>query len=84
MLHMKVIVQLIVESLNPKKEEEDVRFESQLIDNVYVTLNFTGVWIMHCHLDVHLPWGLATAFVVENGPTPSTRLPPPPADLPQC
>ncbi|KAJ4704540.1 Laccase [Melia azedarach] len=46
--------------------------------------NNPGVWIMHCHLDVHLPWGLATAFVVENGPTPSTRLPPPPADLPQC
>ncbi|OMP14333.1 Cupredoxin [Corchorus olitorius] len=43
-----------------------------------------GVWIMHCHLDVHLPWGLATVFVVENGPTPTTTLPPPPADLPQC
>ncbi|XVE76483.1 hypothetical protein DITRI_Ditri12bG0176800 [Diplodiscus trichospermus] len=43
-----------------------------------------GVWIMHCHLDVHLSWGLATAFVVENGPTPATTLPPPPADLPKC
>lgn len=39
---------------------------------------------MHCHLDVHLPWGLATAFVVENGPTLSTTLPPPPPDLPKC
>ncbi|MCD7450511.1 Laccase-7 [Datura stramonium] len=46
--------------------------------------NNPGVWLMHCHLDVHLPWGLATAFVVENGPTPSTRLPPPPPDLPKC
>ncbi|CAL5388481.1 unnamed protein product [Camellia sinensis] len=46
--------------------------------------NNPGVWLMHCHLDVHLPWGLATAFVVENGPTPSTTLPPPPPDLPQC
>ncbi|GLT37540.1 hypothetical protein SLA2020_118510 [Shorea laevis] len=46
--------------------------------------NNPGVWFTHCHLDVHLPWGLATAFVVENGPTPSTTLPPPPADLPQC
>ncbi|OMO97394.1 Multicopper oxidase, type 1 [Corchorus olitorius] len=46
--------------------------------------NNPGVWIMHCHLDVHLPWGLATVFVVENGPTPTTTLPPPPADLPQC
>ncbi|CAI9760810.1 unnamed protein product [Fraxinus pennsylvanica] len=46
--------------------------------------NNPGVWLMHCHLDVHLPWGLATAFVVENGPTPSTTLPPPPPDLPKC
>ncbi|KAG9453252.1 hypothetical protein H6P81_006156 [Aristolochia fimbriata] len=46
--------------------------------------NNPGVWIMHCHLDVHLPWGLATAFKVENGPTPSSSLPPPPSDLPVC
>ncbi|XP_065853217.1 laccase-7 [Euphorbia lathyris] len=46
--------------------------------------NNPGVWFMHCHLDVHLPWGLATAFVVENGPTLGSTLPPPPADLPQC
>ncbi|KAI3474799.1 hypothetical protein Pfo_030058 [Paulownia fortunei] len=45
---------------------------------------FFCVWLMHCHLDVHLPWGLATAIVVENGPTPSTRLPPPPPDFPKC
>ncbi|XP_058215399.1 laccase-7-like isoform X2 [Rhododendron vialii] len=46
--------------------------------------NNPGVWIMHCHLDAHLSWGLATAFVVENGPTLSTSLPPPPPDLPLC
>nr|AIS22739.1 laccase 7 [Dimocarpus longan]AIS22740.1 laccase 7 [Dimocarpus longan] len=46
--------------------------------------NNPGIWLMHCHLDVHLPWGLATAFEVENGPTPSSTLPPPPHDLPQC
>lgn len=46
--------------------------------------NNPGVWLIHCHLDVHMPWGLATAFVVENGPTPSSTLPPPPPDLPQC
>ncbi|KAJ6362933.1 hypothetical protein OIU78_003177 [Salix suchowensis] len=46
--------------------------------------NNPGVWIMHCHLEVHVPWGLATAFVVENGPTKDSTLPPPPADLPQC
>ncbi|KAI8014159.1 Laccase-7 [Camellia lanceoleosa] len=46
--------------------------------------NNPGVWLMHCHMDVHLPWGLAMAFVVENGPTPSTTLPSPPRDLPHC
>ncbi|XP_077238839.1 laccase 7 [Tasmannia lanceolata] len=46
--------------------------------------NNPGVWLMHCHLDVHLPWGLATAFLIENGPTPSSTLPPPPLDLPRC
>ncbi|XP_028783447.1 laccase-7-like [Neltuma alba] len=44
-----------------------------------------GIWLVHCHIDNHLTWGLAMAFEVENGPTPETTLPPPPADLPtQC
>ncbi|XP_054781437.1 laccase-7-like [Prosopis cineraria] len=46
--------------------------------------NNPGIWFMHCHIDAHLPWGLATAFEVENGPTPETSVPPPPADLPMC
>ncbi|GMP50974.1 hypothetical protein CsSME_00017382 [Camellia sinensis var. sinensis] len=46
--------------------------------------NNPGVWLMHCHMDIHVPWGLSMAFVVENGPTPSTTLPPPPRDLPKC
>lgn len=43
-----------------------------------------GVWFLHCHVDDHNLWGLVTAFIVENGPTPSTSLGPPPADLPKC
>ncbi|XP_068661187.1 laccase-7-like [Aristolochia californica] len=46
--------------------------------------NNPGVWIMHCHMDVHVPRGLVGAFVVENGPTRSSTLPPPPNDLPRC
>ncbi|GAB4833917.1 hypothetical protein Ancab_032164 [Ancistrocladus abbreviatus] len=46
--------------------------------------NNPGVWLMHCHLEVHLSWGLATAFVVDNGGTPSSTLPPPPSDFPKC
>ncbi|XP_058099506.1 laccase-7-like [Magnolia sinica] len=46
--------------------------------------NNPGVWLMHCHLDVHLSWGSSTAFVIDNGPTASSTLPPPPLDLPRC
>ncbi|XP_010931307.1 laccase-3 [Elaeis guineensis] len=43
-----------------------------------------GVWLMHCHLDVHITWGLAMAFLVENGVGMLQSLEPPPADLPIC
>ncbi|KAF6144815.1 hypothetical protein GIB67_038914 [Kingdonia uniflora] len=43
-----------------------------------------GIWYMHCHLDVHLKWGLAMAFLVEDGIGELQSLEPPPADLPQC
>lgn len=43
-----------------------------------------GVWFVHCHLEEHTSWGLATAFVVGNGPGPSQCLLPPPEDLPSC
>ncbi|KAJ4835861.1 Lactose Permease [Turnera subulata] len=43
-----------------------------------------GVWLMHCHFDVHLSWGLRMAWIVLDGPLPNQKLPPPPADLPKC
>ncbi|WOK95845.1 laccase-3 [Canna indica] len=43
-----------------------------------------GVWLVHCHLDVHITWGLAMAFLVENGVGELQSLEPPPADLPLC
>ncbi|KAH9325257.1 hypothetical protein KI387_005435 [Taxus chinensis] len=43
-----------------------------------------GVWFMHCHLEVHTTWGLAMAFMVENGPTAQQSIRPPPSDLPPC
>jgi laccase len=39
---------------------------------------------MHCHLDVHITWGLAMIFVVSNGPDSLLSLDSPPMDLPQC
>ncbi|TVU19683.1 hypothetical protein EJB05_35848, partial [Eragrostis curvula] len=43
-----------------------------------------GVWIMHCHFDVHLSWGLSMAWLVNDGPLPNQKLPPPPSDIPKC
>ncbi|KAM1115546.1 hypothetical protein TB2_006076 [Malus domestica] len=43
-----------------------------------------GVWLMHCHFDVHLSWGLRMAWVVQDGKLPNQKLPPPPSDLPKC
>ncbi|KAF3619459.1 putative leucine-rich repeat receptor-like protein kinase IMK3-like [Capsicum annuum] len=43
-----------------------------------------GVWLMHCHLDVHITWGLAMAFLVENGISELESLEAPPEDLPVC
>lgn len=39
---------------------------------------------MHCHLDVHITWGLAMAFLVENGVTELEKLEAPPLDYPVC
>jgi laccase len=43
-----------------------------------------GVWLMHCHLDAHITWGLATAFLVEDGVGVLETLEDPPEDLPIC
>lgn len=44
----------------------------------------TGVWFMHCHLERHLSWGMDTTLIVTNGPTPNTKLLPPPPYMPPC
>ncbi|KAE8791030.1 Laccase-15 [Hordeum vulgare] len=49
----------------------------------FVTNN-PGVWFLHCHFGYHSSSGMAVAFVVENGPTLDSTLPPPPEDLPSC
>ncbi|KAE9460237.1 hypothetical protein C3L33_07853, partial [Rhododendron williamsianum] len=43
-----------------------------------------GVWFMHCHLEIHLSWGLSVVFIVKNGQGELETLPHPPADLPRC
>ncbi|XP_048548225.1 laccase-15-like [Triticum urartu] len=43
-----------------------------------------GVWFLHCHYEKHASSGMAMAFMVENGPTLDSTLPPPPSDYPSC
>lgn len=44
----------------------------------------TGTWLLHCHLDVHITWGLAMSFLVEDGVGVLQTLEAPPEDLPVC
>ncbi|RCV39280.1 hypothetical protein SETIT_8G210600v2 [Setaria italica] len=43
-----------------------------------------GVWLMHCHYEFHFSMGMAAIFIVEDGPTVRTSLPPPPLELLAC
>ncbi|KAL6654342.1 hypothetical protein ACP70R_007807 [Stipagrostis hirtigluma subsp. patula] len=43
-----------------------------------------GIWYMHCHYEFHLSMGMAALFIVEDGPTVDTSLPPPPKDFQTC
>ncbi|PWA37594.1 Cupredoxin [Artemisia annua] len=43
-----------------------------------------GVWFMHCHIEIHMSWGLKMAWAVMDGKLPNQKLPPPPLDLPKC
>lgn len=43
-----------------------------------------GVWFMHCHLERHASWGMATVLIVQDGPTNETSMRPPPSYMPPC
>jgi laccase len=55
-----------------------------ILRNAIVAIAITGVWFMHCHLEVHTTWGLKMAFLVENGAGPDQSVLPPPSDFPKC
>ncbi|PIA34793.1 hypothetical protein AQUCO_03700220v1 [Aquilegia coerulea] len=48
------------------------------------TADNPGVWFMHCHLEIHMSWGLSMAFIVKNGKGKMETLPHPPANMPKC
>jgi hypothetical protein len=43
-----------------------------------------GVWVMHCHFERHLSWGMDTVFIVKNGPSATTSIRGQPPKLPTC
>lgn len=67
----------------PKNSTSNI-FQIFALNFQFICLAKTGVWLMHCHLDVHITWGLAMAFLVENGVGALQSIEPPPADLPLC
>ncbi|KAL2503768.1 Laccase-14 [Abeliophyllum distichum] len=46
--------------------------------------NNPGVWMMHCHFERHVSWGMGMAFIVKNGKSQDAKMLPPPRDMPRC
>ncbi|CDP01156.1 unnamed protein product [Coffea canephora] len=56
--------------------------------NGWTTIRFRadnpGVWLLHCHLERHIIWGMSTVLIVRDGKKPEERILPPPQDMPAC
>ncbi|KAL2503769.1 Laccase-14 [Abeliophyllum distichum] len=56
--------------------------------NGWTTVRFKasnpGVWLMHCHLERHISWGMEMVFITQNGKGKDARILPPPQDMPPC
>ncbi|KAH7510541.1 hypothetical protein FEM48_Zijuj03G0111700 [Ziziphus jujuba var. spinosa] len=70
-------------NFDPKKDTSKFNLVDPPLRNT-VAVPVNGVWLMHCHLDVHITWGLAMVFLVDNGFGELQSIEPPPADLPLC
>ncbi|KAL9675517.1 hypothetical protein QQ045_003719 [Rhodiola kirilowii] len=46
--------------------------------------NNPGVWLMHCHLERHMSWGMEGVLIVKNGRSRNTRIRKPPRYLNPC
>ncbi|PSR84884.1 Laccase-14 like [Actinidia chinensis var. chinensis] len=58
----------------PKRGWAAIRFQA---DN-------PGVWYMHCHLERHATWGMATVLVVKDGDSDESKMLSPPHYMPPC
>ncbi|GLT29848.1 hypothetical protein SLA2020_046880 [Shorea laevis] len=46
--------------------------------------NNPGVWFMHYHFESHVSWGMATAFIVKDGPNEDQKMKAHPKGMPSC
>ncbi|KAG2558957.1 putative laccase-18 [Panicum virgatum] len=82
-------------NFDPKKDPKKFNYYNPQLRNTvhvprvgWVAIRFVtdnpGMWYLHCHFEFHIVMGMAMAFIVEDGPTPETSLPPPPAGFQRC
>ncbi|KAK1373709.1 Laccase [Heracleum sosnowskyi] len=43
-----------------------------------------GVWLMHCHFERHITWGMEMTFIVRNGKRSDQKMLSRPSDMPPC
>ncbi|KAG8046875.1 hypothetical protein GUJ93_ZPchr0008g13232 [Zizania palustris] len=71
-------------NFDPKQDTEKFNLVDPPQWNTVAVPDNPGVWLMHCNLDVHIGWGLAMVFLVEDGYGELKKLEAPPVDLPGC
>ncbi|EAY88596.1 hypothetical protein OsI_10072 [Oryza sativa Indica Group] len=82
-------------NFDPKRDVEKFNYHNPQLRNTvqvprggWAAVRFLtdnpGMWYLHCHFEFHIIMGMATAFIVEDGPTPETSLPPPPPEFKRC
>ncbi|CAI9763920.1 unnamed protein product [Fraxinus pennsylvanica] len=53
--------------------------------NGWTTVIFkASVWLLHCHLERHVSWGMEKVFITKDGKGKEARMLPPPPDMPPC
>lgn len=80
-----VAIRFLADNPGPNSQSNNIIYylsSDHIID--YLFSMFSGVWFMHCHLEIHTSWGLRMAWIVQDGSQPNQKLPPPPSDLPKC
>ncbi|KAH7518548.1 hypothetical protein FEM48_Zijuj09G0183200 [Ziziphus jujuba var. spinosa] len=83
-LEYNASVELILQGTNVLTKETTVGVPK----NGWVAIRFEtdnpGIWLLHCHIECHTTWGMNMVFLLKDGDGPTSRILPPPHDLPKC